>query len=109
MGLVVMPIVDGKLEDWKAWAAELQGPRRADFDDLNRRHGLTRHDSWLAETPVGPMAVVLHEGPGADEFVPNLMASDNEVDVWFMESVAEFHGVDPSKPMPPMPEKYIES
>lgn len=109
MGLVVMPIVDGKLEAWKEWAAELQGPRRDDFEDLNRRHGLTRHDAWLAETPAGAMVVVLHEGPGGDDFVPNVMASDHEVDAWFMEKVVEMHGIDPSQPLPPMPEKHIES
>jgi hypothetical protein len=109
MGLVVMPIVDGKLEAWKEWAAELQGPRRADFEDLNRRHRLTRHDAWLAETPAGPIVVVLHEGPGADSFVQDILASDHEVDNWFAGKVMELHGVDPNQPLPPMPEKHIES
>lgn len=104
-----MPIVDGKLEAWKKWAAELQGPRRDDFEAFNRRHNLTRHDAWLAETPAGPMAVVLTEGPGADNFVQNAMASDHDVDQWFMDKAQEVHGFDASQPLPPMPEKHIES
>ena len=63
MGIVVAPIVEGKLEAWKAWCEELGGPRRYEFDGFNQRYGLTRHAAWLAETPMGP---VVHTGRGAD-------------------------------------------
>ena len=48
MGLVVVPILDGKLNAWKQWIEEVNGPRRADIEDFNRRHRLTRHRAWLA-------------------------------------------------------------
>ena len=64
MGLVLAPIVEGKLDSWKSWNAELAGAKKSEFDEFNQRYGLTRHDVWLAETPGGPMAVVMHEGPG---------------------------------------------
>ena len=75
MGVVLAPIVEGKLETWKAWCAELTGPRKEEMADFNRRYGLTHHRSWLAETPGGPAVIALHEGPGSDEFMPKLAAS----------------------------------
>ncbi|MFQ5595163.1 MAG: hypothetical protein ACE5HA_13535 [Anaerolineae bacterium] len=108
MGIVVAPIVDGKLETWKQWAAQLQGPAAAEFADFNRRYGLTRHAAWLAETPAGPVVVALHEGPGADTFMEKVATSNHEVDVMFREMVAECHGMDLTQPPPgPAPELHI--
>lgn len=53
MGLVVAPIVEGKLEAWKSWTKDLTGSHKNEFDDFNKRYGLTRHDVWLVESPAG--------------------------------------------------------
>ena len=110
MGIVVVPILEGKADAWKQWAEELSGPRRADIEDFNRGHGLTRHRAWLADTPSGPVVVALHEGPGADEFMGKLASSQNETDLWFIERVKEFHGLDVTQPPPgPPPELFLDS
>jgi hypothetical protein len=111
MGVVLAPIVDGKLDAWKEWIAEMQGAKSEEFKDFNRRYGLTRHAAWLAETPMGPMVIALHEGPGSDGFIANVGASDNEFDkVWFNQKLIEIHGMDTSQPPPgPMPELYLDS
>jgi len=60
------------------------------------------------ETPNGLMAVVLHEGPGADSFMQNVAVSENKVDIMLKESIAKFHGMDLSVPPPgPMPVKLV--
>jgi hypothetical protein len=108
MGLMVVPIIPGKVEEWKRWTEKLKGEKKAEFDDLNKRHGITRHDAWLAETPAGSVAVVLHEGTGSDFFMQNVGASKNAFDIWFRESVQGFHGMDLNAPPPgPMPVKVL--
>ncbi len=32
MGLVVAPILEGKLEGWKTWTSSFAGSRKAEFD-----------------------------------------------------------------------------
>jgi hypothetical protein len=81
MGLVLAPVLKGKEEEWKSWSQKLKGEMKKDYDDLNKRHGLTRHDVWAMETPNGLLAVVLHEGPGADTFMQNMSVSDHPTDV----------------------------
>jgi len=50
----------------------------------------------------------LHEGSGADSFMPKLSESDNSFDVWFKESVEDIHGMKTDQPLPgPMPQKMI--
>ena len=108
MGLVVAPIKEGKLEAWKKWNASLAGEKKSEFDDLNKRHGLTRHDVWLAETPAGAMAVVLHEGPGSETFMQNVAHSENSFDVLMKQLIEDFHGMDMGAPPPgPMPVKLL--
>ena len=110
MGVVLVPILEGKLETWKAWCRECMGPRKEEMADFNRRYGLTRHASWLTEANGGPAVIALHEGPGGDEVMPKLAVSKNEFDVWFREHILEVHGMDITQPPPgPMPELYVDS
>ncbi len=110
MVVIIAPIVEGKLEAWKQWCTELNGARAEGIKDFNRRYGLTRHASWLAETPNGQVVVALHQGPGEDDFMPKLAASDNEFDRWFASKILECHGMDVSQPPPgPMPQLYFDS
>ena len=109
MSLVLVPIVDGKLDAWKSFNEEMKsGSKKEDFNDLNQRYQLTRHNVWYAETPGGPMAVVLQEGPGSDEFMQALAQSNHSFDVWMKEQITEFHGMNFNEPPPgPPPQKLI--
>lgn len=108
MGLVVAPVVKGMEKEWKNWSVKMKGEMKKDWDDLNKRHKLTRHDVWAVETPNGLLAVVLHEGPGAESFMQNVAVSDHPTDIFMRESIEKFHGMDMSAaPQGPMPVKLI--
>ena len=110
MGVVVAPIIEGKLEVWKEWCTELMGPRAEEMKDFNRRYGLTQHVSWLAETSNSQAVVALHQGPRAGDLMPKIAASDNEFDRGFTSNILEVHGMDVSQPPPgPMPELYFDT
>ena len=103
-----VPLAADKVDDWEAWIGELKGPRRAEFDDMNTRHGLTEHRAYLQPMPDGSYSVVVvQEGPGGDSFMATVMSSDHEFDRWFMESVATVHQLDPSGPPPPVGERRL--
>ena len=109
MPLVIAPIMEGKVEAWKGWAASLQnGELAEDFKDLNQRYGLTRHDAWLVTTPNGMMVAVLQEGPGAETFIPKLASSSHPVDEEFKKRVEEYNAFDVATPPPgPLPELLL--
>lgn len=108
MGLIIVPIKKEKLEDWKNWTQKLKGEKNSEFNDLNKRYELTRHNVWLTETNDGPAAIILHEGAGEESFMPKLSASNHSFDVWFKESVADIHGMKMDQPPSgPIPEKMI--
>ena len=103
MAGMAAPLPAENLDAWEAWVGELTGPRKAEFDDMNERHGLTEHRAYLQPTPDGNyLVLVTQEGPGGDSFMADMAASDVAFDQWFMQSVAKIHGFDLTGPMPPM-------
>lgn len=81
MPAMAVPLAAENLDTWEAWITELNGPRKAAFDDMNARHGLTEHRAYLQPTPDGNFLVLaVHEGPGAEGFLANAAASDDEFD-----------------------------
>ena len=108
MGAMAIPIAPGKLEAWEAWIAEVNGPRKAEFDDMNARFDLTAHRAWLQKTPDGQnLVIAVHDGPGADEFIGKLAMSDNDFDKWFRGKIEDVHGMDFSAPPPPPAERRL--
>jgi hypothetical protein len=103
MPAMAAPLSAEKLDAWEAWTDELGGARKAAFDDMNARHGLTEHRAYLQPTPDGNYLVLaIHEGPGSEGFLGSLAQSGHEFDKWFMGSVVDLHGIDTSGPLPPM-------
>jgi hypothetical protein len=105
---MAVPLAADKLGAWESWVEELKGPRKAEFDDMNARLGLTEHRAYLQPTPDGNfLVVVVQEGPGSDSFAENVASSDHEFDRWFMQTVADVHGIDPAGPLPAVPTRYL--
>lgn len=103
------PILPGKTEAWKQAIAELSGPRKADFDDWNRRLGLTRHVASLQQTPDGDFAVVYAEGDDPANTIAHVLASDHPFDEWFAEKVlADVHGIHAEHGPPPQNQVFVD-
>ncbi len=108
MPAMAAPLAAHNLAAWETWVGELTGSRKAEFDDMNARHGLTEHRAYLQPTPDGNyLVLVIYEGSGADGFLGSVLASDNEFDKWFAHSVGSIHELDPTAPMPPLAQRRI--
>jgi len=108
MPAMAVPLAAEKLGAWESWVDELKGPRKDGFDDMNARLGLTEHRAYLQPTPDGNfLVVVVQDGPGADSFTENVASSSHEFDQWFVGTIADVHGIDPSGPLPPVPTRYL--
>lgn len=105
---MAIPVLPDKIDTWRAWLAELSGPRKPEYEASNARHGLTAHHAWAQGTPDGGViAVVVQDGPGAAGYIPAMMASSDPFDQWFIGTVMEVHGMDASTPPPPPAEQIL--
>ena len=104
---MAVPLIPNKVEAWKAWIRECMGPRKEEFEEFNERMGLTTHRAWLEQSPQGPMAVVVLDGPGSKDFMQKLAKSKESFDRWFREHISECHGIDFTKPNAVQPPELL--
>jgi len=86
----------------------MNGARRAEFDEMNERMGLTTHAARLQQNPDGSqLAIVVLDRPGAPEFLGKLATSNHGFDTGFRASVEDIHPMDFSGPPPPAPVRFL--
>lgn len=89
----MFPIVKGKEASARAFAAEVIGARRADFDAIQARSDVTRETWALQETPEGSFMLVWFEG-NVEKAFADLASDKGEYANWFRAQVKDVTGVD---------------
>jgi hypothetical protein len=93
----------------REFAAELSGPRQAEFRASRERLGMTVERVWMQETPAGTMSVVYLEADDLGHALGMLASWQEPFDVWWRGRILEIHGVDMSQPLPvPMNEQILD-
>ena len=97
----MLPILPGQEETDRRLFAEMQGPRRAEYEAAWRRLGVKTERVWHQQTPEGTFAVVYLEGPmtsvGSSPASPPRTTPSS---LWWREQILTVHGVDLSQPLP---------
>ena len=102
--LGAFPVLEGKDGEARKLAQETR-ERRDEFEASQQRHGVTKEEWSLQQTPMGSMVVVRFESGDVEGAFAGLAESNDPFDVWFRQRVREVSGVDLSAPMPgPLPE-----
>ena len=91
---VVFPLLPGKTEEARAFQRELDTERKAEYDQSERRIGITKEYWFLASTPAGDQLVVYMESPDFNRALGMFSQSQDSFDVWFKQRLAEVSGVD---------------
>lgn len=102
-----VPILPGKTEDLKRLAEEIKGPRRSEFEESQRRLGVTRENWYIQETPQGDTLVVYMEAANPVGVLQGIAASQEPFERWFKEKVLEINGMDLNQPPPGPPAEVI--
>lgn len=99
------PIVPGKLELAKAFGRDTIGARGAEFEEFQKRRGVTRETWSIQELPDGgELSVVWIESPDPEKSIRVAAEDPSDLAVWFRERVKEINGIDlAAAPLPPPP------
>ena len=92
------PILPGKEQEGRDFAAACVGERRDGFDAQAARGGLTRETWTLQETPMGSFMLVWFEAPDVEATFMQLATPDEEFSVWFRGRVKDLTGFDLATP-----------
>ncbi len=106
---MALPILPDKLEAWRQYNSQVNGPRRSEFEDMLKRHGFTKWLVWRQQIPQGNLLITYQETTSEEGGMMNIATSNHPFDVWFKEQVKEFTGIDLSQPLPgPPPELVLQ-
>ena len=96
------PILAGKEDASRAFAAETIGDRKPDFEAHLARSNMTRETWAVQDTPMGSFMLIWFEGDVEKAFGD--LAGDTEFATWFRAKVKDCTGIDlgapPEGPLP---------
>lgn len=92
IALIVAPLLPGKREEYRQFIAEISGPRRAEWDDLQRRLNVERELIWEQRLPGLDLAVLCIDGPTIEEVIEYMSTSERPFDVWFANQIEDLQG-----------------
>lgn len=98
---LVIPVMPGKSDDARDFMRELEQERKADYDQSERRIGITKEVWYLARAPGGDQLVGYIETSDFGKALSLFSASRDEFDMWFKRRLADSTGLDLNNP-PPM-------
>ena len=105
-----LPCLPGGAAHLRDFSQELNGSRRSEFEDFNRRLGLSKHNCYIQGSPQGELTIVYLESEDLARAFQYLATSDHPFDVWFRDQAKLVHGVDFTQLMPgPLPEVAFEA
>jgi len=102
-----LPVLPGKADAGRRFAQEVLGSRRAEFEESERRLGITR-ESWHLQTgPQGDMVLIYFEAADPARALEEFGKSQTPFDRWFKQQVQELSGVDIGQPAPGPPSEMV--
>jgi hypothetical protein len=106
---VAFPILPGKTDEWRAWMAEVNGPRREEFEASRRQAGVHER-TFLQSTPMGDLVLVTLEGEDPGGAFATMMGATDAFSMWFARRASEIHGIDlTAPPKDALPELVIDT
>jgi hypothetical protein len=105
------PVLRGKEEDIRKFAAEMAGPRRQDAAEFYKSFQVVRESWHYQETPHGPMVIAVTEVDEDPSALAREYAESNRpFDRWFKDQVRNLTGVDPdTQPLGPPSEVIFDT
>jgi len=92
------PIMPGKAGAVRRLTAECLGPRKAEYDDLQRRSGVTEESYWLQHDPAQGDMIVVVSNSDQLQFTEIMSDPKTPIDHWYRNQIMEIFGVDPGEP-----------
>lgn len=104
-----LPVLAGKAEQRNHFSQEIVGPRRSEFEASRKRLGITRHATYLQQTPQGELVIVYIETQDLARMFEGMRTSQEPFDVWVREQMKDIHGADFSQtPSGPRSEAIVD-
>jgi hypothetical protein len=104
---VAFPIVAGKEDLAKEFAAQCSGPRREEMDKALRVWGVRKEHWYVQQSPMGSLLVIDMEANDPVDVFNVFAQANSPFDQWFKGQAQEVTGIDFNTPPAALPEKVF--
>jgi len=102
-----VPVLPGQEEANQHFIAEIEGPRRSEYEATWRQLGVNVERIWRQVTPEGSLSIVYLELDDLARLFGGLATSDDPYVEWFRQQVLAIHGLDLTQPLPGPPNELL--
>lgn len=90
----VAPIQPNKTEEFRQFVADLNGPRKEEYEASREKAGFQRETIFLQNTPMGEMVVVIQEADSEQNALESLRGMKDPFHTWYFQKIKDIHGID---------------
>jgi hypothetical protein len=95
---LVIPVLQGKSDDARAFMHELEESHKAEYDRSEQRIGITKEVWYMARLNGGDGLVAYIESGDFADALERFSQSQDDFDLWFKRRLADSTGVDLNNP-----------
>jgi len=95
------PVLPGQEDTAREFATALNGPRRLELVEAEKRLSLTKEAIFLSQGPTGAVLVFYMEGHDVAASAQTSAGSENEFDQWYKTMFTKITGLRIGEPIPP--------
>ena len=88
----------GKTEAVRRFTDECLGARKSEFDDMQRRSGITEESYWLQQDAAGSDLVIVVSTSDQTDFLEIMANPQTDFDHWYRDQIRDIFGFDPAQP-----------
>jgi hypothetical protein len=93
-----IPVPRGKIDALRRLTEECLGARKSEYDDMQRRSGVTEESYWLQHDPeLGDLLIVVSNSDQTD-FLQIMAHPQTPFDRWYRDQIRDIFGFDPAQP-----------
>jgi hypothetical protein len=104
----VAPIQPDKTAEFRQFVADLNGPRKKEYEESRKNAGFRQEAMFLQQTPLGEMVVLLQDAASEQEALTALRGMTDPFHVWYFQKMKDIHGVDIVGPETPVNELLLD-
>jgi hypothetical protein len=104
----VGPIAPNKTAQFRQFIADLNGPRKEEYEESRRNAGFRQEAMFLQKTPLGDMVVLIQDAESEEAALDSLRGMSDPFHVWYFQQMKDLHGVDLVGPINPSNELLLD-
>src|SRR3954452_19752311 len=93
-----IPIPPGKTDEVRRVTEVSLGARKSEFDDMQRRSGVTEESYWLQPDPELGDVLIVVSSSDQTAFLEIMAKPQTPFDRWYRDQLRDIFGFDPAQP-----------